>query len=537
MTEFHIIVATDLTEESLKILRESPNIRVTVAPPNVQALRPLLKDAHALIVRDDVLVDADLIAGAPLLKLIGHPSAGLSGVDIEFATGRGILVMNMPGVTAVAAAELTLSLMLALSRHLVVAHNSLKAGYWLLDRSRQVGAQLRGKTLGIIGIGRVGRVVVTLAQAFGMKIIAYDPYSDEDLLNDPRIQFVGLRDLLTESDYVTIHVSETRETRGLLNAERIAQMKLGARLINTAYGGVVDEQALADALQAGKLSGVAVDVFRDEPPYTSPLIGLDSVIHTPHIGDNTEEAKQDLSYKIVRQVLDALYDVDYRNVVNLPLIQGMGYETLRPYMTLAERIGALLVTLSRHPVKRVAVELRGEEAGELVKPVMVALLTGLLSHEMGDAVSYINAPVLGHERGIQVYQTKNLPTGGYSNLVSCKVTLDDGEDIVMAGTLLDRRVPHITQINEYRMNFVPEGHLLLMGSYDQPGVIGRVGMLLADSAVNIASWHTGRAQPGGQTLTVLTLDEPLPEDVLKALEGQEFVRHAHQVDLSAKKGG
>jgi D-3-phosphoglycerate dehydrogenase len=536
MTEFHIIVATDLTEESLNILRESPNIRVTVATPSIQALRPLLKDAHALIARDDVQVDADLIASAPLLKLIGHPSAGLSGVDIEFATGRGILVMNMPGVTAVAAAELTMSLMLALSRHLVVAHNSLKAGYWLLDRSRQVGAQLRGKTLGIIGLGRVGRVVAQMAQAFGMKVIVYDPYSDEDQLDNQQLLFVGLRDLLSESDYVTIHVAETRETRGLLNAERIAQMKAGARLINTAYGGVLDEQAVADALQAGKLSGVAVDVFREEPPYNNPLIGLDSVIHTPHIGDNTDEAKQDLSFKIVRQVLDALHDVDYRNVVNLPLIQGMGYETLRPYMVLAERIGALLVTLARHPVKRVAVELRGEEAGGLVKPVMVALLKGILSHELGDAVSYINAPVLGRDRGIQVYQTKNLPTGGYSNLVSCKVTLDDGEDIVMAGTLLDRRVPHITQINEYRMNFVPEGHLVLMGSFDQPGVIGRVGTLLSDSNVNIASWHTGRAQPGGHTLTVLTLDEPLPEDVLGALESQEFVRHAHQIDLSAKKG-
>ncbi len=532
MSDYHILVATDLTDDSLETLRQATDVRLTVVPPNAQAIRPFLKEIHALITRDDVLVDREIIEAAPLLKVIGHPAAGLNGVDIEAATERGIIVMNTPGVSAVAAAEHTMALMLALSRHLVEAHNGMRSGYWLLDRRRQAGTQLREKTLGIIGLGRVGRVVASLALAFGMNVIAYDPYITEDQIGDGRVQLLGLRELLQQSDFVTLHVSATRETRHLLNAERIALMKPGARLLNTSYGAAIDEQAVADAILAGHLAGVAVDVYSDEPPYTNPLVGLDGVLHTPHIGDNTVEAKHSLSAQIVRQVLDALHDVDYRNVINLPLIPGMDYEAVRPYMLLADRLGMLLHALARHPVKRVAVELRGEEASVLIKPVTVALLKGMLHAVLGESVSYINAPFLAHERGIQVYQAKNLPTGDYVNLVSCKVTLEDGEEIVISGTLLDRRVPHILQINEYRMNFVPQGHLLLMGSYDQPGVIGRVGTLMANNDVNIASWHTGRDQPGGQTLTVLTLDEPVPEDVLQTLCSHDFVRHAHQVNLT-----
>ena len=308
-------------------------------------------------------------------------------------------------------------------------------------------------------------------------------------------------------------------------------MKAGARLINTSHGTIVDEDALAHVLKDGHLSGAAVDVYREEPPYGSPLIGMENVIHTPHIGDNTVEATQDLSMQIVRQVLDALRGVDYRNVVNLPFVPGLNFETARPYMTLAERIGALIHTLARNPVRRIAVEYRGDDIIGLIKPITVALLKGLLAPVVGESVNYINAPVLAAERGIQITQAKGLKTGDYTNLVSCQVTLEDGEEIIMSGTLLDQREPHIVQVNDYRMNFVPTGHLVIMGSFDMPGVIGKVGTMMATNGVNIASWQTGRAAPGGHTLTVLTLDEPLPEPVLEELRQQEFVRHAHQVQL------
>jgi D-3-phosphoglycerate dehydrogenase len=261
------------------------------------------------------------------------------------------------------------------------------------------------------------------------------------------------------------------------------------------------------------------------------LIGLDHVIHTPHIGDNTLEAAQDLSCQIVEQVLDALRAKDYRNVVNMPFLPGTPYEDALPYLKLAEYMGAVLHTLSRFPVRRVDVEYRGVEVDGLVKPLTVALLKGLLAPILGETVNYINAPVLAAERGLQIMQTKGLKTHDYTNLVSCQVTLEDGEEIIMAGTLLDHKEPHIVQINEYRMNFVPEGHLLMIGSHDTPGVIGRVGTLLADNKVNIASWQTGRAEPGGHTLTVLSLDEDLPADVLDKLCQLDFIRHAHQLKI------
>jgi D-3-phosphoglycerate dehydrogenase / 2-oxoglutarate reductase len=528
---YKIVVATDLTDEALEALQAEADIDVTMVAPRLRAVQEALADAHALIARDDVPVDKALLDAAPNLKVVGRVGAGLSGIDIPAASARGIVVTNTPGTSAVAAAEHTLALMLGLSRRLVALHDSLKEGYWLLDRKRQAGNQLSGKTLGIIGLGRVGRVVAERCLAFGMTVLAFDPYLADEQVEDPRIQLVGLGELLTRSDVVTLHLPSTSETRGIVDESFIRRMKPGAKLINTAFGGVMDEAAAAAAVKDGHLSGVGIDVYAEEPPYNSPLVGIENVLHTPHVAENTVEAAQDLSIQIIGQVVDSLRGSDYRNAVNMPFLPGTEYETVRPYLTLAERMGTLLHVLSRHPVRRVAVDYRGDELIRLVKPLTVALLKGLLARSLGESVSYVNAPMLAAERGIQVAQTKGLKTGDYSTLVSVQVTLDDGEEIIIAGTLLDRQEAHIVQINEYRMNFVPSGHLVIMGSFDQPGVIGKVGTLMAENKVNIASWHTGRATPGGQTLTVLTLDQPLEEDVFAQLLQLEFVRHAHQVAL------
>lgn len=528
---YQILIATELTPDSLQILQTADGVEVKTVPPNVSAVRDALSTAHALIARDDVRIDSALLEKADCLKVIGRVGAGLGGIDVEAATSRGIIVMNTPGSSATAAGEHTLALMLALSRRLITAHTSLKEGWWLLDRKRQAGVQLEGKTIGLVGLGRVGRIVAQRCLSFNMTVLAYDPYITEELVHDERIQLVGLRELLQRSDFVSLHVPVTHETRGLLNAEAVKLMKPGARVINTAHGTIWDDQAVAQAIKDGQLSGAGVDVYAEEPPYNSPLVGLDGVIHTPHIADNTVEATQDLSTQIVQQVLDALRGTDYRNVVNMPFMPGVDFESTRPYLKLAECIGVLLHTLARHPIRRIAVEYRGEEVDGMVKPLTVALLRGILTPILGDKVNYINAPVLASERGIQVTQAKGLKTGDYTNLVSCQVTLEDGEEIIMSGTLLDRKEPHIVQINEYRMNFVPEGYLLIMGSHDQPGVIGRVGTLMATNNVNIASWHTGRAQPGGHTLTVLTLDSPVPDAVLDQMLAEGFIRHAHQIKI------
>ncbi len=531
MSSFNVLVATDLTDESLTLLRDAQDIKLTVVTPTHKAVREVIKTAHALITRDDVVIDAELLQQAPDLRIIARVSAGLDNMDVETATARGIIIMNMPGVSAVAAAEHTLGLMLALSRKLVIAHNSLKDGWWLLDRKRQAGTQLNGKTLGVIGLGRVGQRVAAYGLALSMKVIAFDPYINEDYLPLEQVTLVGLGELLAEGDFVTVHVPATRETMLMFDARTISRMKQGARLINTSHGGVIHEEALADALKEGHLAGAAVDVYTQEPPYTSPLVGMDTVIHTPRIGDNTLEAMQDLSLKVVQQVIDALRDVDYRNVINMPLMPGVDFETVRPYMRLADCIGHLQYTLARSAVRRVAVEVQGETFERFIKPMTVGILKGLLTPMLGEEVSFINAPILATERGWHITQTKGLKVGEYSNSLTCQITLEDNEEITITGTLMDQREPHITQINQYRMNFVPGGFMLLMGSYDKPGVIGTIGTLMARNSVNIASWHTGRAEPGGNTLTVITLDDALPDPVLRELESLDFVRHVHQAHI------
>ncbi len=531
LSSFYVVVATDLTQDSLSILKGASDVEAHIVTPNLASIKPHLPHAHALIVREDIAIDESLLNAAPHLKLVACAATSLNNVDIENATARGILVMNTPGASALSAGEHTFALMLTLSRRLVVAHNSLKEGYWLLDRSRQAGVQLFGKTLGVIGLGRVGAIVASRALTFGMSVLAFDPYVSEDHVTDKRIQLVGLRELLSRSDFVSLHVPSTRETQGMINAETLAMMKTGARLINTAHGSIINEGAVAEALKSGQLAGVAVDVYKDIPPYNNPLIGMEGVVHTPQIGDNTLEALKDLSIKIIEQVLDALHDKDYRNVVNLPLMPGMPYETVRPYLHLAECMGSVLTILARNPVRRVAVEVRGEELTGMIKPIMVGVLKGLLTPIVGNAVSSVNAPLIATERGWQMTQAKGLPGAEYTNSVTCQIMLEDSETITITGTLLDHREPHIVQINQYRMNFVPEGYLLLMGSLDQPGVIGKVGTLLSERSVNIASWHTGRTEPGGNTLTVLTLDEPIPDDVIDELLALSFVRHAHQVKI------
>ncbi|MEL7432685.1 MAG: phosphoglycerate dehydrogenase [Chloroflexota bacterium] len=527
--KFVVVVATKLTDDALAVLREDERVDLREVAPKTAVVRDNLSEAHALILRDAMRVDAPMLDHAPNLKVIARVSATVSNVDIEAATRRGIMVMNTPGMSAIAAGEHTLALMLALSRKLPTAHNSIREGYWLLDRSRQAGVQLHDKVLGLIGYGRVGRVVAQRCLAFGMTVLAYDPYITEDTVDD-RVQLVSLDELLTRSDFVSVHVPLTRETRDLLDADAIQAMKQGARLINTAQGAIVDEVALADALKSGHLAGVAVDVFPEEPPYNSPLIGSEHVVHTPHIGDNTVEATQDLSMRVVEQVIDALTGKDYRNVINMPILPGLNYDDVRPYMELAERMGLIFHTLARSPVRRVAIEVSGEDTGGLIKPITVGVLKGLLQPILGDSVSTVNAPILAHERGWQVTQAKGL-SREYANTVNMRVTLEDGEDITMLGTLLDKQTPYITQINDYRMKFVPEGYLLLMGSRDKPGVIGRVGTMLAQHEVNIAGWYTGRANPGGNTLTVLTLDESLSDEVMTKLEAFDFVRHVHQIRI------
>ncbi|MCC7206233.1 MAG: phosphoglycerate dehydrogenase [Anaerolineae bacterium] len=523
-----VVVGTPLTAQALDVLRHAPDVTL-VETFDPERIRRALPTADALIIRDELAIDAALLDTATRLKVIGRAGVSLAGFDMERATARGIIVMNTPGVNAISTAEYTFALMLALVRRVVTGHHDLRRGEW--TREGHTGMELYGKTLGLIGLGRVGRQVAERALAFGMDVIAYDPYVAESQLNGLRAKLVGLDEILARSDVISLHCAPTPETEHVLDAEAFAQVKPGVWIVNAAHGQAIHERALAEALQDGRVAGAALDVFAHEPPVGSPLIGLPNVIHTPHMGDSTSEAQRDVSMHIVGQVLDALRGVDYRNAVNMPFLPGRAFEAMQPYLNLAERIGALQHHLARGRIRRVAVEYRGDELDGMVKPLTVALLKGMLAPVLGDSVNYINAPLVAMERGIHVTQTKDLNATDYANLVSCEVNWEGGQRQVISGALFNRREPRIVQIDEYLGDFVPSGIMLIFGSYDVPGVIGKVGTLMAQHGLNIASWRTGRSEKGGHTLSIVTLDHPLPENLMDEFRTLDFVRHATQVIL------
>jgi D-3-phosphoglycerate dehydrogenase / 2-oxoglutarate reductase len=522
---FHILTGTALSHAGTDLLRSQADVTHHPVADLTSADAQLLQRADALIVGDGCAVDAALLARMPNLRVLARTGTGVSGVDVEAATRLGVLIMHAPGLNTIAVAEFTLGLMLAMARHIVRASQGddpPEAAGWL-------GTQLRGRTLGIVGYGRTGQAVARAAHGLGMKVIAYDPYADDQGDAGPVVPQVDLDDLLAAADFVSLHVPEGDETRHLLNAANLALLPAHAMLVNVSAADAVDEGAVLGALEEGLIAGYACD--RASAGLQARLRALGHGIATPAIASMTREAQGDMAITVVQQVVDALRGTDLRNVINLPLPAGRPYPQLRPYIHLGECIGMVMQALCHTDVIRVAVEVRGEEMDGLIKPVTVGLLHGMLKREFGNRISAVNAPILANEKGWQLTQTKGLRVGNYANVVSCQVLLADGEAITITGALLDHEEPHIVQINQYRINFVPRDHLLLIGSHDRPGVIGQVGTLLASASVNIASWQTGRAERGGHTLTVLAVDEPVPETTMQALRAFDFIRHARQMTV------
>jgi D-3-phosphoglycerate dehydrogenase len=461
---------------------------------------------------------------------------GLENVDVPAATRAGVMVMNIPEVNAVAASEMALALMLALCRNVTQSNAVLRAGKW--ERLQFMGSHLDGKTLGVVGLGRVGRRVAARAHAFGMRILAFDPYVPDDIANGLQVELVEqLDDLLAQADFVSLHCELTNETRGMIGAQQIERMKPGARLVNTARGGLVDESALLEALQSGRIVGAALDVYQTEPPdgASAALIQLPNVVATPHLGASTYEAQHDVSIRIVRQVLDALRGVGYHNVVNLPFADGDDYGKLAPFMRLAEKIGSLQMQLTdgkNIPASgmQIAVDYRGDEVKQYAKPLAVALLKGLLTPVLGEAVNYVNAPYLANERGLSVHQAIFPGVEEYSNVLVCQL-ITANEKRLIAGALPMGSRPRIVRLDDIPMDVLPEGFMLVIKSRDMPGVIAQVASLLGKSGLNIAEYRLGRDTPGGTAFSFINLDSEAPESVLVALRGLPPMIEVKQVCL------
>lgn len=527
---YRILVSDKLGAAALEKLREYDDVAVDVKTGlSKEELLAIIPEYDGLIVRSGTKVTADVLAAAERLRVIGRAGVGVDNIDVPAASMHGVVVMNTPGANSMATAELTIALMLAVSRHIPQAHASLKAGEW--KRSNFVGSQLYRKTLGIIGFGRVGRLVAERAKAFDMEVLVYDPSKLEETAREFGILLVELDDLLARADYVSLHASLVPATTKILNAETISQMRDGAIVINAARGKLVDEQALADALKSGKLAAAAVDVYSSEPPEAdNPLLGLPNVIHIPHLGASTHEAERDVGIQIVGQVVSALRGTDFSYAVNLPFHLEGDFAGVKPYLDLAETLGRLHAGLAEKPIQRLEIEVHGEAVGGLVRAIGAGMLKGVMASSSAVPVNLINAPILADERGITTTQTVGLNNLDYPNLVACRAIWNGGERL-LAGVLFGGTEPRIVQIDEYRLEARPEGIVLILQNQDTPGVIGQVGTLLANHGVNIGEWRLGRVRPGGEALSFINLDSAPSDGVLQELAAISAVTQVRVVKL------
>jgi len=525
-----ILVSDPLAEEGLKILREEKGFQVDVKIKQpVEVLKEIIKDYDALIVRSETKVTKEIIERAEKLKVIGRAGVGLDNIDVESATKKGIIVMNAPEGNTISTAEHTLSLILALSRNIPQADLSLKRGEW--NRKKFMGVELYRKVLGIVGLGRIGREVAKRAMSFGMKVIAYDPYFSEEKAKSLGVELVDWEELLKNSDYISFHVPLTEETKNMVSEKEFKMMKKGVRIINCARGGIIDEKALAKAIEEGIVEGAALDVFEKEPPLDNPLLKLEKVIATPHLGASTEEAQINVSIDIAKQIRDLLLGKEVRNAVNFPCIEAHLFNTLKPYINLLEKIGSMHTQLSEGHIREVKIKYIGEVWNKFdTQPLTIALIKGMLTPILQETVNFVNAPFIAKERGIKINETKTTEIEDFANAVSVELITDKVDNLIV-GTLFADNSARIVKINEFYVEAIPQGIMLILHNWDKPGVIGNIGTLLGKNNINIASMTFGREKPGGKAISVLNLDSPLPESVLKQLKSLENILDAKVIKL------
>ena len=513
---YRVAVADKVAEAGLKLLAQTPEIEVTnCAGKPREELERALAGAHALIVRSETRVTADLLTRGPNLRVIARAGTGVDNIDVHAATRRGIAVMNAPGANTVSAAEHAMGLLLAQARHIPWAAEAMRRGEW--DRKRFEGTELRGKTIGIVGLGRIGGHVAQLARAFGMHVVGHDPYLSPERAAELQLKLLPLDQLLGQADVVTLHVAHTEQTHHLINAERLKLMKPTAVLVNTARGELVDEAALAEAVRDRRIGGAAIDVFAVEPlPADAPLRKLERVILTPHLAASTAEAQERVSVEICGAVRDALLVGDLSFAINVPGISGDLLRRLGPLLDLTRRLGRLAMALVDGPVKAVEVDYGGKDDAA-PRPVLMAAVEGLLSGMSVEPVSLVNALLIAEERGIRHARRTGAPEPGFETTVGVTLEAARGRARV-AGTVMGNEHGRVIRIDDYQVDVAPEGWMLVIRNRDVPGVIGRVGTLLGGAGINIGSYHQARvAFPGHDALAAITVDQPLTNGVLDEL--------------------
>jgi D-3-phosphoglycerate dehydrogenase len=522
-----VLVAEELSPAALGVLEPGLDVRHTDGTDR-PALLAALADADAVIIRSATRIDAEALAHAPRLRVVARAGVGLDNVDVAAATRAGVMVVNAPSSNSVSAAEHAIALLLAVARNLPQAAASLRAGEW--QRSRFTGVELDGKVAGLLGLGRIGGLVAERLAAFRMRVIAYDPYVPAARAAQLGVRLVGLDELLAQSDFISVHLPRNPETVGLLGERELRLVKPGARIVNAARGQIVDEHALALALKDGRVAGAGLDVFATEPPDSSPLIGLPTVVATPHLGASTVEAQEKAGTQVARSVRLALAGGFVPDAVNVE--GGPVDEEVRPALPLAEQLGQVLTALAGGLAARLEVEVRGEIADRDVRVLQVAALKGVFARIAGEPVTFVNAPHLAAERGVEVGLRTGLESPDWRNLVTVRGTLADGQVISVGGTLTGpRQVAKLVEVNGFDTEIALTEHLVFLTYTDRPGVVGVIGQILGAEGINIAGMQVARDAQGGHALAVLSVDSALPPAVLDEIVAATGAVVGRAVDL------
>ena len=495
-----------------------------------EELIAIIPEYDALVVRSETKVTKEVIAAATKLKVIGRAGVGVDNIDVEAATQRGIIVLNAPEGNTIAATEHTVAMMLALARNVPQAYASLKSGLW--ERSKFTGVEVRGKTLGILGLGRIGSGVAKRALALEMNVIAYDPFIRAEQAEALGVEIGELDEIFAKADFITMHLPLTADTKKLINKAAFAKMKKGVRIMNVARGGVIDETDLAEAIEQGIVAGAAIDVFEKEPVEASnPLLQSPKVIATPHLGASTAEAQVGVAVDVAHGVLAALRGEPVSTAVNMAPIPAHVLEIIRPYFNLAEHMGCLAATLAPGRIQSIDVECSGNISDVDTKMLTVAVIKGALSPFLQESINYVNAPGMAKCRGIKVKEVKFKETDNFANLIKVRVTTDK-DYCCVKGTLFGKE-GRIVMINDYRVDFVPQGWLMIGPHIDRPGIIGKVGTILGTQGINIASMQVGRSEKAGNQMMVLSVESVIPASVLEQLKAIDGIIGATMVNFES----
>lgn len=526
-----VFVADPISDLGLQQLTEAEDIAVEKKTGlSEDELVAVIGDYDALLVRSQTRVTERVLEAGKRLKVVGRAGVGVDNIDLDAATKRGVIVINAPDGNTITTCEHTFAMMMALARHIPQAYRKTVDGTW--DRKSFLGVELRNKVLGVLGMGRIGSEVAKRAKAFGMEIIGYDPFLSEDRAEKMGVRLGSVDDIIRQADFITVHTPLTNETRHMISKPQFEVMKRGMRMINCARGGIIDEMALKEAIDEGIVAGAAFDVFEEEPPRPDhPFLGHPNIIVTPHLGASTVEAQENVAIDVSEQVLHILRGEAFKNAVNMPPVPPAVHAKLEPYYELGGKLGSLLAQMTEGAVNEVVVNYSGELSDVDTTPLTRYVLAGILSHHLGrEQVNIVNALHLAKTRGVEIVTQKSTATKSFTNLITVTMKTRDGQRSV-AGTLLNGYGARIVQVDPYPVDIPPSGHILLILHTDKPGIIGRVGTLLGNNDVNIATMQVGRKVVGGSAIMVLTIDKPAPKQVIQELLKLPDLTNAKEITL------